>query len=439
MRSPIARGVVGFFAGALWWLLVEPSFPKNVGAGNAFAADAAWIRAEAVLIIGLFVVIGGVCGALQGLSKGSRTHFWQSLVAGLAFALVGAFIGRIVSGAIFSVLMTAQVAAGGGANPSTIVRTLTFAPLGLMLGAAVGGTQFSLRGLSAGVVGGLIGGVVTGMLFDPISTILAAPMLATDPGSVREIGAPGRAVMCAGIGLFVSLFTALADQLSRKAWVRQVLGRNEGREWTLDNAVTYLGRDERAGIPLFGDPDVAPHHATIRRQGGAFVLEDAGAPSGIGHNGIRVPSAILNHGDSIQIGRHQLLFATRGGLQHAGPKGMPQAPYQAPAQPQVQPQMQPQPAPQPSAPALVALSGPLAGQRFPLHGPLVIGREGDLPLPDAQASRRHCSLTPVPGGVQLADLNSTNGTLVNGARVTQTFLAPGQVFQIGQSQFRVEA
>lgn len=435
MRSPIARGVVGFFAGALWWLLVEPSFPKNVGPGNAFAADPAWLRAEAVLIIGLFVVIGGVCGALQGLSKGSRTHFWQSLVAGLVFALVGAFMARIVSGAIFSMLMSAQVAAGGGGNPSTFVRTLTFAPMGLMLGAAVGGTQFSLRGLSAGMVGGLIGGVVTGMLFDPISAMLAAPMLAADPGTVREIGAPGRAVMCAGIGLFVSLFTALADQLSRKAWVRQVLGRNEGREWTLDSAVTYIGRDERAGIPLFGDPDVAPHHATIRRQGGVFVLEDAGAPCGIGHNGIRVPSAILNHGDTIQIGRHQLLFSTRAGLSHAGPRSMPQIPHQ----PSPQPPTPVQPTPQAQAPAIVALSGPLAGQRFPLTGPVVIGREGDLPLPDAQASRRHCSLTPVPGGVQLTDLNSTNGTIVNGTRVSQTFLTPGQVFQVGQSQFRIEA
>lgn len=88
--------------------------------------------------------------------------------------------------------------------------------------------------------------------------------------------------------------------------------------------------------------------------------------------------------------------------------------------------------------ALVALSGPLTGQRFVLNNMTVIGREGDIALADPQASRKHCSVLPSGGGVQLTDLGSTNGTLVGGAKVTQTFVGVGQTFQIGQTQFRVE-
>ncbi|MBX3097509.1 MAG: FHA domain-containing protein [Fimbriimonadaceae bacterium] len=460
MGRAIGRALVCFLAGGLWWLFVEPQFPKNINAGLAFAADPAWNRAEALLTIGLCALIGVAGGALQGLTRGSRTQMIQSTVAGLGFGLAAGFLGRIVMGMVFDALMMGQAASIGGQNPTSVVRALTFLPLGMFLGAAVGGTQFSVRGVSAGAVGGMIGAIVTGILFDPISAILAVPMLATtDPGTVQEIGGPGRAFLCAGLGFFVGLFTAIADVLSRKAWVRLVLGRNEGREWAIDHSATYIGRDERAGIPLFGDPDVAPHHATITRHGGMYTITDAGSPVGIGHNGIRVANCVLHHGDSIQIGRHQLQFLLRGaGAARPPVTPMPQnQPMQS-----GQPMMQGQPTPHVptqtglnipqgatiattsaqlmGAPAtLVALSGPLTGQRFTVNTLTVIGREGDIALADAQASRKHCSVSPSPGGVQLTDLGSTNGTLVGGARITQTFVGNGQTFQIGQTQFRVEA
>lgn len=50
-------------------------------------------------------------------------------------------------------------------------------------------------------------------------------------------------------------------------------------------------------------------------------------------------------------------------------------------------------------------------------GTNVVGREGDVMIPDAKVSRRHAQVTSEDGGIFLEDLGSTNGTLLNGNRV----------------------
>ena len=77
-------------------------------------------------------------------------------------------------------------------------------------------------------------------------------------------------------------------------------------------------------------------------------------------------------------------------------------------------------------------------------GPLVIGRtEGaDVVLGGSEVSRRHCQLdlvgveVIVGGEVLLTDLNSTNGTFVDGTRVAGTVaLAPGARIAVGSHHF----
>lgn len=64
---------------------------------------------------------------------------------------------------------------------------------------------------------------------------------------------------------------------------------------------------------------------------------------------------------------------------------------------------------------------------------LVIGRSRhcDLRLPSGDASRRHAEIVPVSGGWVLRDLDSTNGTYVNGERVRERELRPGDRIRIG--------
>lgn len=85
--------------------------------------------------------------------------------------------------------------------------------------------------------------------------------------------------------------------------------------------------------------------------------------------------------------------------------------------------------------ALVVVSGPLAGQTLPLERrELVIGRDAscDIALTNhAQVSRRHARLVPEPNGWRVEDLGSTNGTFVDGSRVTGALLPHGARLQLG--------
>ncbi|HEY3313103.1 MAG TPA: FHA domain-containing protein [Anaerolineales bacterium] len=89
------------------------------------------------------------------------------------------------------------------------------------------------------------------------------------------------------------------------------------------------------------------------------------------------------------------------------------------------------------APILVAINGPLKGERWTLDHPLVMGREPgcDVVIPDRQVSRYHARLTPGPNGVVLEDLGSKNGTHYNGNLLSgQVVLQDGDTLQIAVAQ-----
>ena len=73
--------------------------------------------------------------------------------------------------------------------------------------------------------------------------------------------------------------------------------------------------------------------------------------------------------------------------------------------------------------------------QLPESGALTVGRRtGDLILDDPMVSGRHCTITPGSNGFVLRDLGSTNGTMVDGKRVTEAVLKPGVEITIGQSR-----
>lgn len=82
-----------------------------------------------------------------------------------------------------------------------------------------------------------------------------------------------------------------------------------------------------------------------------------------------------------------------------------------------------------------------AARRIPMSGARMgIGRapECDLVLKDSRASRRHARLAARDGVLVLTDLGSTNGTRVNGHRVTEVVLGAGDHVQIGETSLVVE-
>ena len=120
------------------------------------------------------------------------------------------------------------------------------------------------------------------------------------------------------------------------------------------------------------------------------------------------------------------------------PAGMA-APRQAAPEPVAMPGAAPAPVPVPAAgrPAPVAcqLTDKASGKTWRIAcDSTVIGRDeahADLVLGDSNVSRRHAELTRNATGWRIADLGSTNGTRVNGMRVSEQDLANGDTITMG--------
>ncbi|MBM2810690.1 MAG: domain/tetratricopeptide repeat protein [Chloroflexi bacterium] len=101
------------------------------------------------------------------------------------------------------------------------------------------------------------------------------------------------------------------------------------------------------------------------------------------------------------------------------------------------------------SPFAAVQEAPIAGYlindalRVPIRAELSVGRaEGsDLRIEsDRSMSRNHARIEVLPDGIHLEDLNSANGTFLNGARLTgQAMLTNGAEIRFGASTFRFEA
>jgi DNA-binding NtrC family response regulator len=61
------------------------------------------------------------------------------------------------------------------------------------------------------------------------------------------------------------------------------------------------------------------------------------------------------------------------------------------------------------------------------------GRKAQVEVADPRLSRAHCRVTRVPEALRVEDLESRNGTFINGRRVTRDYLAPGSVLRLGET------
>jgi diguanylate cyclase (GGDEF)-like protein len=94
-------------------------------------------------------------------------------------------------------------------------------------------------------------------------------------------------------------------------------------------------------------------------------------------------------------------------------------------------------------PTLRVVAGPdmLSYITVPEEATIIIGRDemADLQLVDGTVSKQHAKIQHQQGGAMLlVDLNSTNGTAVNGQPVTRTILRPGDHLEIGGVSLRLD-
>jgi pSer/pThr/pTyr-binding forkhead associated (FHA) protein len=92
-------------------------------------------------------------------------------------------------------------------------------------------------------------------------------------------------------------------------------------------------------------------------------------------------------------------------------------------------------------PRIVLLSEGLTGRTYELKAEkTTVGRVEDniFQIPDGSISSHHCEIVLRGNEVLVRDLNSTNGSFINGDRITEAVLKPGHILRLGMVEMRLE-
>lgn len=179
-----------------------------------------------------------------------------------------------------------------------IAWSLVSMSAGIGLGVALKSKKLSLNGFVGGMVGGLIGG----LLFDPIHRFI---------GFGLDSGAWSRLIACTVVGIFVGLFIGIFENLSKEAWFLMLKGPLTGKQFIIFKSPMLIGSSPKSEVYLFKDPDIAPLHATVTKNGSRFLLKDAGSEKGTFVNGRKIDSYVLQNNDTITIGEAVLKYSEK--------------------------------------------------------------------------------------------------------------------------------
>jgi pSer/pThr/pTyr-binding forkhead associated (FHA) protein len=184
-------------------------------------------------------------------------------------------------------------------------------------------------------------------------------------------------------------------------------GPRPGQTFELHNDVVTIGSGSKNDIVIL-DNDVSREHCRLVRVMTDYELEDLKSGRGTFVSGQRVESGwLLKPGSFIELGENITLEYDRGDTSLEMPKVPSQALNAEGPDPNVHPY-------------LVMTVGLNPGQVHPLKSRTVrLGRDlsNDIVLQDPEVSRFHLLLRWTDKGYQIEDLNSTNGTRVNGVTI----------------------
>lgn len=200
-----------------------------------------------------------------------------------------------------------------------------------------------------------------------------------------------------------------------------VISDDEGRTTVvplLREEVT-IGRTEGNTIRLT-ERNVSRHHARLLKRNGSYIIEDLGSYNGVVVNGDRIDAKMkLSAGDQLGIGDYDLEFHSDAA--QVVPPSTSTRPKSAPP------------------PRLVVLGEPAAGAEFSLSKPVLrIGRDEDIDIwiNHKSISHEHAEVRVDDDKVTVFDLDSANGTFVNGIRASRAILEAGDIVELGQVRFR---
>jgi pSer/pThr/pTyr-binding forkhead associated (FHA) protein len=278
----------------------------------------------------------------------------------------------------------------------------------------------------------------------------AAPLdLTVSPPGARPI-APAPGTRAAPIGDFGPTRSSREDAAGGKLRLIPTAGGNPisiGVDRIASPAGVSIGRGGECEV-VIGEPTVSKKHARIAKgSDGRIVLEDLGSGNGTWRGKTRITRETLASGDVIKFGNaeYQVQLPQLGGSPGpaqahgtafdqrsvaAAPAVVAPAAYDGGGDPR----MRPAAASGQRAWVLSGLDEQGKVVQFPLRPTAdgvetfwTIGRksqQADLVVPHQSVSSRHARLRyrPGMGGLEICDLGSTNGTLVDGKRVGQDYV-----------------
>lgn len=193
--------------------------------------------------------------------------------------------------------------------------------------------------------------------------------------------------------------------------------RRQPGVWLVESRF-IIGTDPKCHLAL-DDGSVSEKHAQIQLDGEHLYLSDMNSFHGTTVNGQKITERFqLRPGDVVKVGTVELEITdpkARSGASGSASVGRK------------------------SEWSMMALSGVLKGKSVPLHGTMVLGRSEkcDVVINDEYMSRRHAEINLRDGVLRIIDLNSSNGTRVNGVKVTEKVLKPGDKINFDQLVFLV--
>ncbi len=228
----------------------------------------------------------------------------------------------------------------------------------------------------------------------------------------------------------------------------RVVSLTDGREYAIAGTSLVFGRDATCDVVVSGK-DVSRRHAEIVQTPKGYLVVDSSTNGTFVNEGRVEGQRLLARADVIRIGDENFRFYADAAPQAAPnpnpgptastPPAAPRAPSSAPAAApagageRLKQTMHGTPAP--VLANFLVRSGALKGQRLVVKTPVAnIGRAdyNDLLIPDESVSTTHAKLQRREGVWVLVDLDSTNGTFVDGDRVKgETPISPGVTVRFG--------
>jgi len=199
-----------------------------------------------------------------------------------------------------------------------------------------------------------------------------------------------------------------------------------------------LGRGPQNDL-VIEDVGASREHAVILRQENHFILKDLGSLNGTMLNGKPVSQERLKEGDSIQIGKHTVLFLEKRTSLTGEPKDSSLFEETTKLKIEVPSQDLAALTPGKKSLSLKILEGQEVGRVFEVKkDKVLIGRlNSDLVLSDPSVSRQHAAIEQRENEFLFLDLKSRNGSFINGKRTESKVLIEKDSIKIGQTTLKV--